>query len=123
MQAKWLNLQISILMIGNIWSSGRNYIKASVAFLKCFSIVCDSYTNRSIMLSLCINFCLCNSKISGLIRPKIELNRAIMPVLVTNNFADDSIKNERASTKTPFSHYKSMGSFLESVNFLSFKGK
>ena len=32
-----------------------------------------------------------------------------MPVLVTNNFDDDSIKNERASMETPFSHHKSMG--------------
>ena len=28
-----------------------------------------------------------------------------MPVLVTSNFDDDSIKNERASMKTAFSHY------------------
>ena len=40
---------------------------------------------------------------SRLIRPKIELDRAFMPVLV--NFHDDSIKNERASMETPFSHY------------------
>ena len=39
-----------------------------------------------------------------------------MPVLVTSNFDDDSIKNERASMATAFSHYKSMG------NFLMFKG-
>ena len=32
-----------------------------------------------------------------------------MPVLVTSNFDDDSIKNEQASMATPFSHYKSMG--------------
>ena len=38
-----------------------------------------------------------NSKMSGLIRPEIELDRAFMPVLVTSNFDDDSIKNERAS--------------------------
>ena len=50
---------------------------------------------------------------SGLIRPKIELDRAFMPVLVISNFDDDSIKNERASMETPFSHYKSMGNFLE----------
>ena len=43
-----------------------------------------------------------NSKISGLNRPKIELNRAVMPVLVTSNFDDDSIKNERANLETPF---------------------
>ena len=35
-----------------------------------------------------------NSKISGLIRPKIELGQAFMPVLVTSNFDDDSIKNQ-----------------------------
>ena len=36
-----------------------------------------------------------------------------MPVQVTSNFDDDSIKNERASMETEFSHYKSMGIFLE----------
>ena len=50
---------------------------------------------------------------SGLIQPKIELARAFMPVLVTSNFDDDSIKNERASMETPFSHYKSMGNYLD----------
>ena len=50
---------------------------------------------------------------SGLIRPKIELDRAFMPVLVTSNFDDNSIKNEQASMATPFSHYKSMGNFLD----------
>ena len=35
-----------------------------------------------------------------------------MPVLVTSNFDDDSIKNERAIMATPFSYYKSMGIFL-----------
>ena len=43
---------------------------------------------------------------SGLIRPKIEFDRAFMPVLVTSNeFDDDSIKNERVSMETPFSHF------------------
>ena len=32
-----------------------------------------------------------------------------MPVLVTSNFDDDSIKNERAGMETAFFHYKSMG--------------
>ena len=36
-----------------------------------------------------------------------------MPVLVTNNFDDDSIKNERTSMETAFSHYKPMGNFLD----------
>ena len=36
-----------------------------------------------------------------------------MPVLVTSNFDDDSIKNERASMETAFSHSKSMGNFLK----------
>ena len=40
-------------------------------------------------------------------------NRAFMPVLVTSNFDDDSIKNEWASIETPFSHYKSVGNFLD----------
>ena len=37
-----------------------------------------------------------------------------MPVLVTSNFDDDSIKNERASMETAFFHYKSMGIFRRS---------
>ena len=48
---------------------------------------------------------------SGLIQPEIELDRAFMPVLVTSNFDDDSIKNEHATMETPFFHYKSMGNF------------
>ena len=56
---------------------------------------------------------------SGLIRPKIKLDRAFMPVLVTSNFDDDSIKNERASMETPFSHYKSMGNFLDAQGQLT----
>ena len=60
-----------------------------------------------------------NSKMSSLIRPKIELNRVFMPVLVTSNFDDDSIKNERASMETPFSHYKSMGNLLDAQGQLT----
>ena len=56
---------------------------------------------------------------SGLIRPKIELDQACMPVLVTNNFDDDLIKNERASIETPFSHFKSMGNFLDAQGQLT----
>ena len=56
---------------------------------------------------------------SGLIRPKIELDRAFMPVLVTSNFDDDSIKNERASMETAFSHYMSMGNFLDTQGQLT----
>ena len=44
-------------------------------------------------------------------RLKIELDQAFMPVLVTSNFDDDSIKNERANMETRFSQYKSMGNF------------
>ena len=50
---------------------------------------------------------------SGLIWPKIELDRAFMPVLVTGNFDDDSIKNEGASMEIPFSRYKSMRIVLD----------
>ena len=46
-------------------------------------------------------------------RPEIELIRAFMPVLVTSNFDNDSLKNELASMETSFSHYKSMGNFLD----------
>ena len=44
-------------------------------------------------------------------RPEIKLVRAFMPVLVTSHFDNDSIKNERASMESTFSHYKSIGNF------------
>ena len=50
---------------------------------------------------------------SSLIRPEIKLVRAFMPDLVTSNFDDVSIKNERASIETAFCHYGSMGIFLD----------
>ena len=56
---------------------------------------------------------------SGLIRPKIDLDQAFMPVLVTSNFDDDLIKNEQASMETPFSHYNSMGIFLDAQGQLT----
>ena len=63
---------------------------------------------RDIQVKKVWNFCHSranNSKMSGLIQPKIEIDQAFMPVLVTSNFDDDSIKNEWASMETPFSHY------------------
>ena len=42
-----------------------------------------------------------------------------MPVLVTSNFDDDSIKNERAIMEIPFSYYKSMGMFLDAQGQLT----
>ena len=60
-----------------------------------------------------------NSKMSGLIRPKIELDRAFTPVLVTSNFDDNSIKNEQASMEIAFSQYKSMGKFLDAQGQLT----
>ena len=42
-----------------------------------------------------------------------------MPVQVTSNFDDDSINNERASMETAFSHYKSMGIFLDAQGQLT----
>ena len=42
-----------------------------------------------------------------------------MPVLVTSNFDDDSIENERASMETAFSHYKSMEIFLDAQGQLT----
>ena len=46
-------------------------------------------------------------------RPEIKLVWAFIPVLLTSNFDDDMIKNEWANMETPFSHYKSMGNFLD----------
>ena len=62
-----------------------------------------------------------NSRMSGLIRRKIELDQAFLPVLFTSNFDDDSIKNERASMETAFSHYKSMANYLDAQGQLSYK--
>ena len=42
-----------------------------------------------------------------------------MHIPVTSNFDDDSIKNERASMETPFSHYKSMRIVLDSQGQLT----
>ena len=42
-----------------------------------------------------------------------------MPVLVTCNFDDDSIKNEQASIEAPFSHYKCMGNVLDAQGQLT----
>ena len=42
-----------------------------------------------------------------------------MPVLVTSKLDDDSIKDERASMETPFSHYKSMGNFSDAQGLLT----
>ena len=50
---------------------------------------------------------------------EIKLIQAFMPVLVTSNFDDDLIKNEWASMQTPFSHYKSMGNFLDTQGQLT----
>ena len=60
-----------------------------------------------------------NSKMSGLIQPKIELDQAFMPVLATSNFDDDSIKNERARMETPFFQHKSMGNVLDAQEQLT----
>ena len=59
------------------------------------------------------------ASMSGLIRSKIELDRALMPVLVSSNFDDDSIKNERASMETALSRYKSMGKSLDAQGQLT----
>ena len=42
-----------------------------------------------------------------------------MPLLVTSKFDDDLIKNERAGMETAFSHYKSMGNFLDTQGQLT----
>ena len=42
-----------------------------------------------------------------------------MPALVTSNFYDDSIQNERANMETAFSHYKSMENVLDAQEQLT----
>ena len=42
-----------------------------------------------------------------------------MPLPVTSKFDDDSIKNEQASMETTFSHYKSVGNFLDAQGQLT----
>ena len=56
---------------------------------------------------------------SGLIRPKIELNRAFYACPSYQQVDDDSIKNEWASMETPFSHYKSKGNCLDAQGQLT----
>ena len=56
-----------------------------------------------------------NSKVSSLIRPEMKLVQAFMPVLVTSNFDEDSIKNEPTSMETPLS----MGNFLDTQGQLT----
>ena len=76
---------------------------------------------RDIQVQMCEIFVIqgqVTPKMSGLIQPKIELHWAFMPVLVTSNFDDDSIKNDWASMETSFSHYKSMGNFLDAQGLL-----
>ena len=49
---------------------------------------------------------------SNVIRPEIKLVQAFMPVLVTSNFDDDLIKNERASMETAFPSLKVFENFF-----------
>ena len=51
--------------------------------------------------------------------PNSNSTELLCLVLVTSIFDDDSIKNERASMETPFSHYKSMGNYLDTQGQLT----
>ena len=42
-----------------------------------------------------------------------------MPALLTSSFDDESVKNERASMETAFSHYKYIGIFLDAQGQLT----
>ena len=59
------------------------------------------------------------SEVTNPIRPELELVWDFMPVLVTNKFNEDVIKNEQASLETPSSHYKSMGNFSDAQGQLT----
>ena len=52
-------------------------------------------------------------------RPEINLAQAFMPVLITNNFDHDSIKNECASMETRLSDYKYDIFFLDAQGQLA----
>ena len=56
---------------------------------------------------------------TGLNRPEFEFAYDLMPVLVTSKFDEDPIKNEQASLETPFSHYKTLGNFLDTQGHLT----
>ena len=45
-----------------------------------------------------------------------------MPVLITSQFDEDLIENERASLEKPFPHYKSMGIFSNAQRHLTLSG-
>ena len=63
-----------------------------------------------------------NSDVNDPIWPEIELVRDLIPVLVITKFDEDPIKNKRASLETPFSHYNSVGKFLDAKGHLIPKG-
>ena len=63
--------------------------------------------------------CLLWARNSEVIQTEFELVWDFMAILVTSKFEEDSIKNEWASLETPFSHYKSMGNFLEAQGQLT----
>ena len=48
------------------------------------------------------------------IRPEFELVLDFMPLLITSQFDEDPIRNERARLEKPFSHYKSIEFFRRS---------
>ena len=52
-----------------------------------------------------------NSAVGGPIKPKFELVRALMHVIIACKYEKDQIKNSREKVETLFSHYKPMGIF------------
>ena len=73
---------------------------------------------RDIQVQMC-NIFVIQGQVSSLIRSEIKLVRAFMSVLITSNFNDDSVKNERTSMETAFSNYKSMGNYLDAQGQLT----
>ena len=73
---------------------------------------------RDIQVRMC-NIFVIQGQVSSLIRSEIKLVRAFMSVLITSNFNDDSVKNERTSMETAFSNYKSMGNYLDAQGQLT----
>ena len=60
-----------------------------------------------------------NSKVNSQIRPKIKVGGDFIPVRATSKFDEDLIKHEQVSFETGFSHYESMGIYLDTQGHLT----
>ena len=115
---KTFNAQVRVTL-KRIVSSGLKWYLSQILYLSSVSASLKKIRSLLNALSCPQYFFQCssagNSEVNRRMCPKSELVWAFIVVLVTckfvENMIDDSIKNERASMETPFSHYKSMRNF------------